>query len=291
MSSSGDGPDWSQQWPLPAEPQRKPEPGDDWLRPAGSGWQPPPAWPPPQPPQQPAKPPPAPRPQRVRKPRPGLTRALIAGGVAVVLAGGATGAIVLAQSNLLPAPAPAPPSPKPSPTKAQPVDITSRVRDPRPFTAAGLFPQPAETISGRSYRLLGSEALGNCATAANGTAVTTLVQRGCNQVVRGTWQDSGGRYVITVGLANLPTTGDAQQVIAVLRDPKKGVFLPYAVAGGPAASFDGRGPTLVGWQAQGHYLVFSVATSANLADPGLKQATADLRGVVSNALLKRAVGG
>ncbi len=221
---------------------------------------------------------------------------LVAGGVAVVLAGGVTGAIVLAQSNLLPVSTPpSTASPKPAATKAQPVDITSRLRDPRPFTATELFPRPSETVSGRGYRLLGSEALADCTTAANGAAMNALAQRGCNQVVRGTWQDAGGRYVVTVGLANLPTTGDAQQVIAVLRDPNKGAFLPYAVAGTPAATFDGRTPTLVGWQAQGHYLVFSVAAPAgppaSLADPGLKQATADLRDVVGNALLKRAVGG
>lgn len=174
------------------------------------------------------------------------------------------------------------------------MDIATRAGDPRPFTVAELFPKATETISGRDYRLLASEELPTCRTGATGTAAATLDQRGCSQVVRGTWVDSGSRYVVTVGIANLPTTAAAQQVTAVLRDPSKGAFLPYPVPGGVAATFDGRDPTVVGWQAQGHYLVYSVAGlasgGATVSDPQLKQATADLRAVVGNSLLRRAVG-
>ncbi|WP_163567685.1 hypothetical protein [Fodinicola feengrottensis] len=187
-------------------------------------------------------------------------------------------------------------SAKPSASPAGRIDIATRAGDPRPFSTAELFPNATETVSGRGYRLLASQPVQDCRQAAAGTAATMLGQLGCNQVVRGTWADSAGRYVITVGLANLPTTAAAQQVIAVLRDPAKGSFLPYPVAGTSAAGFDGHSPTVVGWQAQGHYLVFSVAAlaggqPATVSDPDLRQATADLRSLVGNALLHRAITG
>jgi hypothetical protein len=305
--------DWSQQWALPpADPQQA-----EWLRPAGSPWQPPaaipprPAAPPPPvqqipPPWQELKPPAPPRPPRKaraeRQPRPGLARGLIATAAAVVLAGGATGAVFLARSQILPTPArsgsasqSAPAVPPVATSTAPRVDIATRAGDPRPFTATELFPKTTETVGGRTYRLLASEVLPTCRTGATGAAATTLEQRGCSQVVRGTWVDSAERYVITVGLANLPTTAAAQQVIAVLRDPSQGAFLPYPVPGGVAATFDGHDPTVVGWQAQGHYLVYSVAALAGgkastVSDPQLRQATADLRGIVGKSLLRRAVG-
>lgn len=174
------------------------------------------------------------------------------------------------------------------------VDLGSRARDPKPFTVAELFPDKSITIRGNVYKFVGGDEVTVCPDAATGQVAQILAQAGCSQVVRGTWQDAGGKHLITVGLANLPTTADASKVVAATREPAKGAFRPYPVPSTAASGFDGSKPTAVGWQAQGHYAVFSVVggatgAAASATDPAVKSAGSDLRDLISSALLRRAL--
>jgi hypothetical protein len=66
---------------------------------------------------------------------------------------------------------------------------------------------------------------------------TALEAQGCSQVVRATVIDPSGRYLATVGLANLRDTAAAERLFASQKNPDLGAFTPLAVPGTAASTF------------------------------------------------------
>lgn len=91
---------------------------------------------------------------------------------------------------------------RPSATK------TTHVKQP-PVTAANTFPQTKLDLAGLRFIQVATSNTTECSTAARGTFASALSSADCKRVVRATYVDTSKQYVVTVGVASLPTHTDA----------------------------------------------------------------------------------
>jgi hypothetical protein len=94
------------------------------------------------------------------------------------------------------------------------------------------------TGGGTSAITLAAQRLGiapqsSCAGALDSRAAAALDRRGCEEVLRATYADTTDSYVVTVGVAVLPSAGSAHTAAAALADRSS------QVDGVWAAAFDG----------------------------------------------------
>jgi hypothetical protein len=185
-------------------------------------------------------------------------------------------------------------SPSASPSRSR-GDVSSRVADPRPLTAAEVFPHAFESNAGRTYARLKTEVSSSCSGSAYGITAALLNAEGCTQIVRATFVDNTRTFVATVGIANLPDEASANRIATSLRTPDTGAFTPLRVPGTAAANFDFTSGTYVSWQIRGHYVVYADVAradsrSASQSDPAVQLVGTNLRRVVLIAIIKRELG-
>ncbi len=184
-----------------------------------------------------------------------------------------------------------PPPPSPGATGTN-VDISARASDPAPLTVAEVFPGKAISFNGATYTVHGTEAATDCKKASDATLGPALATAGCNQIVRATVSDPSNQYLVTIGIANLPTRLAADDVYERVEDPAKNGYFARLSGTGPAKDFAANRDTVVGSLARGHYVIFAIAgrpgtTGASLADEQLKTALRDLRQYANEVVSKR----
>jgi hypothetical protein len=145
-------------------------------------------------------------------------------------------------------------------------DISSQQVDPKPLSVAEVF--PAATIAPNpalaAYQVVKPQLSADCGVAAVGTLATMLTNQGCTQVVRATLRSADQAYVITAGIFNLrdkAATSQASSSIKATVDGQQGRFTGYDVGG--STSVIAHTATQLGWDVQGHFLVYAVVAQAN----------------------------
>jgi hypothetical protein len=158
-----------------------------------------------------------------------------------------------------------------SDTTAVKRDITSRQTDPKPMTAADVFPS-AEIIADPNYppyKLMGQvQASDDCRVAADGEVRKRLQAIGCSQVVRATFSSPDGKYFVTAGVFNLPDANSAAQlsgdVVTLIAD-KQGRFTGY-ISDPDHNVVLGRAPLTHAFEVRGHFLVYTVVVRVDGAE-------------------------
>ncbi|MFI7073751.1 hypothetical protein [Micromonospora sediminicola] len=211
-----------------------------------------------------------PRTRHTDRRRGGRVLQTLIGGAAVLLLLSLTG---LAVAALLDERVTTPPAgqPTPQPTVEQTTapagsDLDSRDTDQAALTAKEVFPAKSLVITdGKpAYRVLKTQASGNCASAATGEIADLLVRLGCNQVVRGTLRSPDGDHLVTAGLFNLTDVASAQRVrdrIRPLLDDRQGRF--RGMKAGDDTEAVEKAAARVGWQVRGHYVAYCLVTRAD----------------------------
>jgi hypothetical protein len=230
---------------------------------------------------------------------------LIGIAVLALLVGGGIGVALLVngpepKETAAPAPEPSAPSvtaspteaPSPASTGSAQIDIGARSTDPKPLTVAEVFPGQTVSFNGSTYRIHGTEATSNCKNGAYGQLATALGTAGCSQIVRATVADPSSQYLVTVGIANLPTQAASDDIYELLEDPAKNGYFTRLSGTGPAKDFASSRDTVIGSLARGHYVIFAIggragSTGASLADEQLKTALKDLRLYANETLTAR----
>ncbi|MEV4414188.1 hypothetical protein [Catellatospora sp. NPDC049609] len=177
------------------------------------------------------------------------------------------------------------------PPTATPVDITSREVDPKPLTAAEVFPGTQIVIDPNKptevYTVIKPQVLTDCRAAASGEITKLITKLGCSQVVRGTMKSPNGAYLVTGGIVNLDTVANAEQAYEAIKpivDDGKGRFLGYAPDRQAKKSITkplALASTHAGWNIKGHYLVYCVIARSDgeeiaVGDPFAKQILYDV---------------
>jgi hypothetical protein len=142
-------------------------------------------------------------------------------------------------------------------------DISSRDVDPAPLTEQEVFPAAQIAVGASAYQMLKSQA-GDCPTSATDDLAALLGRAGCTQVVRATLKSPDGQYLITAGIFNLKDRAGADQAfngIKPIIDAQKGRFTGLAAGDGTDAIV--RAPTTLGWQPEGHFLVYCIVARAD----------------------------
>jgi hypothetical protein len=250
----------------------------------------------PQPPPPPAGPRPHGPPPARRTGRIWLIVGIVAAVLVVLCCGGGTLGLVVLGASGDEVPVPGPTTAASAGPTTVPVDVSSRATDPRPVTVREAFPGRAIVAEGRRYEILRAEEVATCSKAAYGRTVTALEAAGCTQVVRATVVDPSGRYLATVGLANLRDATAAERVYASMDDPDKGTFTPLAVPGTVASTFRRTNGGLVTGIAQGHYAVYCwVGMRSNgepsSTDKGINRVLEDVCHAGAAPVSKRELGG
>ncbi len=186
----------------------------------------------------------------------------------------------------------APPSAPPS---GDQVDISARSTDPKPLTLDEVYPGTTIAFNGAAYRIHGKDTVADCRTAADGALGAALAARGCSQVVRATAADESGQYLVTVGIANLPTQADADQIYQLMEDAAENGYFKRLSGTGPAKDFAATRDSVIGSMARGHYVIFAIGarggtSGASLADEQLKTALKDLRLYSNERITRRSFG-
>jgi hypothetical protein len=145
-------------------------------------------------------------------------------------------------------------------------DISTREIDPIPLTEAEVF--AGATVPGSlnepPYTVLKTQASADCAVAATDQLGALMKQLGCSQVVRGTLKSPDGLYLITAGIFNLQQESGATQAHENIKptiDAQKGRFTGLVAGAGTEVIV--RAPTILGWQARGHFLAYCVIARAD----------------------------
>lgn len=141
-------------------------------------------------------------------------------------------------------------------TKAEPDKLASRDTDRRPLSSKELFGDTELAAGNGSYRVLKTEALADCATAATDTMGPHLKRGDCTQVVRATVADAAGEHAATVGVVNLADAEAATRLRKNIEDGSGGAFNALRAQG--VSSELGRAPTVLGFNTFGHYLLYAV---------------------------------
>ncbi|BCJ71144.1 hypothetical protein CS0771_06880 [Catellatospora sp. IY07-71] len=215
-------------------------------------------------------------------------KALSVLGVVAVLAVCAVGSFLMVLDEKKGNQAQANSSPPPT---ATPVDITSREVDPKPLTAAEVFPGTQIVIDPNKptevYTVIKPQVLTDCRAAASGEITKLITTLGCSQVVRGTMKSPNGAYLVTGGIVNLDTVASAEKAYEAIKpivDDGKGRFLGYAPDRQAKKSITkplALASTHAGWNIKGHYLVYCVIARSDgqeiaVGDPFAKQILYDV---------------
>lgn len=215
-------------------------------------------------------------------------KALSVLGVVAVLAVCAVGSFLMVVDEQKGNQAQANSSPPPT---ATPVDITSREVDPKPLTAAEVFPGTQIVIDPNKptevYTVIKPQVLTDCRAAASGEITKLITSLGCTQVVRGTMKSPNGAYLVTGGIVNLDTVASAEKAYEAIKpivDDGKGRFLGYAPDRQAKKSITkplALASTHAGWNIKGHYLVYCVIARSDgeeiaVGDPFAKQILYDV---------------
>ena len=78
-----------------------------------------------------------------------------------------------------------------------------------PLTVAGIFPKTKLDVAGLQFTQVAASTTTDCPTAAQGKFAAALSSAHCRRVVRATYVDTHKQYVVTAGVAVLPTHADA----------------------------------------------------------------------------------
>jgi hypothetical protein len=153
-------------------------------------------------------------------------------------------------------------------------DISSRDTDPALMTVADVFPNPEITAdpSIPPYKQIGDVQINtDCRVGANGDLGKLLLGKGCNQIIRATFSSTDHHYLVTAGIFNLKDATSANQVVEQVKtmDAAKGRFQGYITTQDTLAI--GRSATQVGWESEGHFLIYCVIAKSD----GLDLATDD----------------
>ncbi|MGH8792886.1 MAG: hypothetical protein ACRDXX_09600 [Stackebrandtia sp.] len=148
--------------------------------------------------------------------------------------------------------------------EAEPAEdlLATRDVDSEPLTAEELFSDDVLAPEGADvYPVLGTDSLDDCGEAAVDGVVELLADVDCTQVVRATVSSPQETYVATVGAVNL---ADAETAEALRADLESGVEGGFAAlrAGGDSQTL-GLNPTVLGFNAFGHYLLYTVIGRAD----------------------------
>jgi hypothetical protein len=146
-------------------------------------------------------------------------------------------------------------------------DISNQQVDPAALSVAEVF--PAATVApdpaGTPYQVVGKPQLSaDCTTAAVGTMAALLTSQGCTQVVRATLLSPDQAYVVTTGIFNLRDKAGAGAASAAVKSgigAKKGRFTGLAAGG--STNVIGSVATQLGWDSEGHFLVYCVVARAD----------------------------
>jgi hypothetical protein len=158
----------------------------------------------------------------------------------------------------------------PPPTPTIPTrDISSRDVDKAMMAPADVFPATEITVdpSVPPYKRLGDvQEMLDCRAGASGDVGKLLVTKGCNQVIRATFSSTDGLYLVTAGIFNLKDAASANQAVEQIKtiDASKGRFTGYIST--PNAIALGRAATQVGWESEGHFLIYCVIARADRKD-------------------------
>jgi hypothetical protein len=138
----------------------------------------------------------------------------------------------------------------------------------RALTAGQIFPASvsyqAPAVLDNSSLTLSARRIGiarqsSCRTASDPAAAAILDRNGCSAILRATYTDGADSYVVTVGVAVLPSTAQAEAADSELSDAALvGGISPsvdaLAFKGTPAASFTNQRRQLSGFTRAGTYV-------------------------------------
>jgi hypothetical protein len=176
--------------------------------------------------------------------------------------------------------------------------ISTSADDPKPLTAAELYP-PAVTDEKdkTSYSLVSTKVDTKCSSAVIGANLIKELQTGkCTQVVRGSYVSSNNTIMGTIGVVNLDSTNEAHYAGRVVGE--NDFIAPLTSAKGVAAKL-GNGEGVVEAEYKGHYLILTwseyvngTAPTTKAQDAQLEQFSNDLVNDTANvALTQRMVTG
>jgi len=204
-----------------------------------------------------------------RRPRGGKILAIGAGITALAVAAAAATVLYRHSSAKQTTSATAPPS---ATSSASPqLKLASKINnvktDPRPITRAEIFPKTTLSVQARTFARVAAVVNRNCALTARGSFARALTADRCERVVRATFVDSSKRFVITAGVAALPTKTLAKRANRAKR-LRHNVW--FAGLDGPrrsgAQSISETGGYAYG-VVEGRYIIFAYATYTNGRTP------------------------
>jgi hypothetical protein len=164
--------------------------------------------------------------------------------------------------------------------------------DPAPLTVAELFPGATVTTGGFTLSPVAQSVDSNCSLAAHGLFASALTAAKCEQVLRVTFATRNKHYVVTAGVAALPTLAAAHQADSAENFGSDSWFTGLD---GPAGSGAGHVTTTPGYGYQtllGRYIIFALATpghgkTANTKSATLSALSHDLTSLASQAIVAR----
>jgi hypothetical protein len=175
----------------------------------------------------------------------------------------------------------------------------SRATDPLPLTLNELFKSRKVTNGKRSYLLAARRADKVCKNAVEGANIQKALKgASCTQLLRASFQDSTGKIIGTIGVANLKTSTGAKKVASAgAANERKDYVKPLQGKKG-ATKLLGAGEALAGAWTHGHYAVllwFQFKDGHRPTDPDRKrldQAASDIANkIVFPALDTRSLTG
>jgi hypothetical protein len=207
-----------------------------------------------------------PPPQRRR----GRILAIAAGITALAVAAGAS-ALLYAHSVTGNASGAKATPPSPASSASEPLRLASKIdnvrTDPKPITSAEIFPGTTASVAGRHFTRVAAVVNRHCALTARGSFGKALKRNRCERVVRATYVDSSKRFVVTAGVAALPTKTLAKRANRAKR-LKRNIW--FAGLDGPRGTGAESISTTGGYAygvVEGRYIVFAYATYANGHSP------------------------
>ena len=158
--------------------------------------------------------------------------------------------------------------------------IGTRAEDPAPLTLAELYP-PRFALNGSSYVRAAASQTKDCTLAVYGAQLQAALQSGhCTQILRASYISGNGTMMGTIGVANLSTSGAAQEA-GQATGPQQ-IIAPLSSEKGPTSKL-GTGTGVVQAEIKGHYLILMWAEFTSLKSPStaaqrqlLEQFAADL---------------
>jgi hypothetical protein len=158
----------------------------------------------------------------------------------------------------------------PTPTATVPTrDISTRDADKAMMTPVDVFPK-TEIIADPSvppYKEVGdAQEQVDCRAGATGELGKLLIAKGCNQIIRATFSSTDSKYFVTAGIFNMKDATSASQVVEQVKsmDPSTGRFQGYITT--TPTKVLGRAATQVGWESEGHFLIYCVIARADGQD-------------------------